>query len=268
MDGTPQLGGDRPQPDLQSDRQRRFYEEECDPEFEITRPHSAGRFYEALIDRKLRSALSLLDFDVRGLSLLEVCCGSGMISEALSSRGARVTAFDFSSAAIRRARERQRRYGFQARWLVADAQTPPFAERSFDVVAVHDGLHHLQNPYQSIEAMARIARMAVMVLEPAEAALTRLAVRLGIAEDVEDAGNEVRRLVPDRVASALRAQGFSRVAWNRTLMYYPHQPGRWFRALGWGPMLPLSCGAFEGLNLVAGRFGNKLAVVGMRAPRV
>ena len=56
---------------------------------------------------------------------------------------------------------------------------------------------------------------------------TRLAVPLKIAEDVEDAGNEVKRLAPREVASVLKECGFREVAWRRTLLYYPHRPWRW-----------------------------------------
>ena len=47
--------------------------------------------------------------------------------------------------------------------------------------------------------------------EPAQAAVTRLAVRLGMALKREDAGNTVARLKPAEVESVLREAGFARV---------------------------------------------------------
>src|SRR5713226_7439719 len=85
-------------------RQRHFYDEACDPEFEITRPHGCGRLYEFLIERRLRTALEVLRLDLSRRTLLEVCCGSGMMSEKFAKLGAIVTGTDFSSAAIARAR--------------------------------------------------------------------------------------------------------------------------------------------------------------------
>lgn len=240
--------------------QRHYYDEACDPEFEIIRPHGCGRVYHFMISHKVQTGLDLLRFDVAGKTVLEVCCGSGMMAEDLAGRGARVTGLDFSSAAIARARERARRYGFAAQFLTAAAEHLPFADRSFDVVAVHDGLHHLDNPYRAIREMARVAREGLVILEPAQAVLTRLAVRLGVAEDVEEAGNAVRRLMPSQVVSCLQQVGFAQISRRRTLMYYPHSPFPWFRWFDRPLLFALFCLGFWLVNLAVGRWGNKLAV--------
>src|SRR5579859_5680449 len=128
--------GSRPQ-------QRHFYDEECDPEFEITRPHGCGRLYDFLIEHKFRTGLAVLGLDIAGMSVLEVCGGSGMMAEKFARAGARVTGTDFSPAAVARARERAQRYRFDATFLVADAEHLAFADHSFDIVALHGGLHEL-----------------------------------------------------------------------------------------------------------------------------
>ncbi len=240
--------------------QLHYYDEACDPEFEITRPDTCGRLYQFLLSHKFQTGLEVLGLELAGRTVLEVCCGSGMMSQDLTRCGARVTGIDFSPAAIARAQERARRYGFAARFLVADAANLPFPDRSFDVAAVHDGLHHLDDPYRAIREMARVAREGVLILEPARAALTRLAVRLGIAEEVEEAGNYVHRLVPHELAICLRQKGFGHVVWRRTLMYYPHQPFAWFRWFDRPPLFLLFRAKFWGVNLVLGRWGNKLAL--------
>jgi 2-polyprenyl-3-methyl-5-hydroxy-6-metoxy-1,4-benzoquinol methylase len=242
------------------DRQLSFYDEECDPEFEISRPHGCGRLYEFLIEHKFRAGLRVLGFGMAGRSVLEVCCGSGMMAEKFARTGAAVTGIDFSSAAVARAQERARRGGFAARFLVADAENLAFADRSFDIVAVHDGLHHLEHPERALREMARVARYGVLILDPARAALTRLAVWLGIAVDVEDAGNEVKRLVPGKIAAILHTQGFRDIRWERTLMYYPHSPPGWFRWFDNPVMFRSFCLVFAVVNLAMGRWGNKLAL--------
>jgi hypothetical protein len=115
--------------------------------------------------------------------------------------------------------------------------------------------------------MARVAREGVLILEPARAGLTRLAMRLGLAEEVEEAGNHVHRLVPRTVAADLHAAGFRHVAWQRTLMYYPHEPFRWFRWLDPAPCFGLFRAGFWGVNHLAGRWGNKLALAARRDER-
>ena len=73
-----------------------------------------------------------------------------------------------------RARQRalrsvRRRHGLEIEAVTADATRLPFADRSFDVVLVHDGLHHLEDPWLGLAEMARVARHTVSVTEPAEA---------------------------------------------------------------------------------------------------
>jgi len=244
--------------------QRRFYEEECDREFEIGRPHNCGRLYQFLMEHKLRTGLNMLELELGGRSVLEVCCGSGMMSEKFARAGAVVTASDFSPAAISRARERAKRHQFSARFVVADAENLAFPDRSFDIVAVHDGLHHLDAPRRAIIEMARVGRQAVLILDPARAALTRLAVRLGVAVEVEEAGNEVKRVVPREVAATLGKEGYHDVRWQRTLMYYPHRPFGWFRWFDSAPAFAAFRAAFWCTNLACGRWGNKLALVARR----
>lgn len=257
------------QPPLAQDgsrsRQRQFYDEECDPEFEIARPHVCGRLYEYLIEHKFRSGLEALGLDIAGMSVLEVCCGSGMMAEKFARAGARVTGTDFSPAAIARARERARRYGFDATLLVADAENLAFADHSFDLVAVHDGLHHLDNPERAIQEMARVARRGVLILDPAQAAMTRLAIRIGITVEVEEAGNPVKRFDPKAVATILHTEGFERIVFRRTLMYYPHEPYRWFAWFDNPVLFLLFRAAFTSINLALGRWGNKLSLGATRS---
>lgn len=242
------------------EHQLSFYNLECDPEFEISRPLGCGRLYEFLIEHKFRTGLQMLGFDVAGCSVLEVCCGSGMMAEKFARMGAVVTGIDFSRAAVARVRERARRRGLAMQSLVADAENLAFAERSFDVVAVHDGLHHLEHPERAIREMARVARRGVLILDPARAALTRLAVWLDIAADVEEAGNEVKRLEPGKIAKMLSGLGYRHVCWKRTLMYYPHRPSGWFRWFDHSLLFAAFALFFAAMNLTVGRWGNKLAL--------
>lgn len=245
-------------------RQRHFYEEAGEPDFEIERPHNCGRLYQYLINYKLRAALRLLDQPLNGRSLLEVCGGSGLMAEKFAREGARVTVSDFSTAAVQRARERARRYGFMATFTVADAERLPFADGSFDVVAVHEGLRHLDYPERVLSEMARVAAQVLIVMEPANAMLTAWAVRLGLSVNVEEAGNEVKRLSPGKVASLLKTQGFARVRWRRALMYYPHVPLNWFSWFDNRLAFTAFRAGFTLTNFVLGPAGNKLAVVAQR----
>lgn len=246
------------------ERQRHFYDEKCDPEFEIARPHNCGRLYQFLIEHKFRTGMRMLGLELGGKSVLEICCGSGMMAEKFARAGATVTGLDFSPEAIVRANERARRYRFEANFRVGDALNLPFRDRSFDVVAVHDGLHHLDDPASAIREMARVARGGVIILDPVRAAITKLTVGLGISVDVEEAGNEVKRLVPSKVATILGEGGHARIRWRRTLMFYPHRPWHWLRFFDNAVAFAAFRAAFWCMDLVFGRFGNKLALAARR----
>jgi hypothetical protein len=129
---------------------------------------------------------------------------------------------------------------------------------------VHDGLHHLERPETALAEMARVAARIVVVTEPAQAAATRLAVRIGVALEREEAGNTVERLTPDAVAATLSTCGFRTVRRNRYGMLYRHDPGWASRALSAPLLLPLAVAALRTANAIAGSLGNKLAVQAFR----
>ena len=244
--------------------QAAFFDEAGASEFEITRPHGTPALYAWLLSEKLRRATQGIEAVISGREVLVVCGGSGMDAEFYARMGARVISSDISLGAARRTVERARRFGLEITAIVADAERLPFADRSMGVVAVHDGLHHLESPERSLAEMARVAAEAVSVTEPADAAITALAVKLGLALDREEAGNRVARLDLDDVSALLSQQGFRIVRADRYLMYYGHVPGPVTRLLSRPIVLPLLQGSIRLLNWLAGRLGNKMVVVATR----
>ena len=234
-----------------------------DSEFEINRSHNSGRLYNFLINYKFRMAIEVLPFTIKGLSLLDVCCGSGMASEYYAKEGAKVTGGDLSKDAITRAKIRKERYGFKAEFRVIDANNLPFPDNSFDIVSVHDGLHHLENPKRAVEEMGRVAKKAIVIIEPAKALITRISVRLGISTDYEET-DFVYRFRENEMRQWLKAAGIQKVISRRYLMYYPHQPGKFFRAFDNKASFFIAKTAFQLLNILLGRLGNKIQVIGLK----
>jgi SAM-dependent methyltransferase len=227
------------------------------------RPHGTPRAHRWLLTQKLARAAARLP-SLRGTTVVDACCGSGMEAEYLARHGARVLAVDISEGAALRARARARRFGLDYLVVVGDVEHLPIRTRAADVAFVHDGLHHLADPLRGVRELARVADQAVSITEPADAALTQLAVRLGIATNQEDAGNEVRRLRPEQVRGELEAAGFSARS-ERYLMYHGHQPGRTTRLLSRPPLYPAFKAGVVAADLAAGCWGNKLCVTGIRA---
>jgi glycosyltransferase involved in cell wall biosynthesis/SAM-dependent methyltransferase len=248
----------------QKDAQARHFDRPGEETFEIDRPHGTPRLYRFLLGEKFRRSVGPIRRHLADASALTVCGGSGMDAEFLARTGAAVTTSDLSLGAATRAKARSDRYGVEIRSIVADVEHLPYADRSVDLVAVHDGLHHLTDPFVGLAEMARVARRWVVVSEPARSSITRLAIRLGLALETEEAGNRVVRMAPSEVAAFLEARGFLILRAERYAMYYPHHPGVVFRLLSRRFVFPILHVGWRLANALVGRWGNKMVVVAAR----
>lgn len=245
-------------------QQMAYYDEECDAEFEITRPHGTARLYQWLLGEKFRRGVQSISGELAGRTALTVCGGSGLDAEYLARAGASVIASDLSLGAAQRTRERARRHHLAITPIVADVERLPFPDRAIDIVYVHDGLHHLERPALGLVEMARVAARAVSVTEPARAVATEAAIRLGISQRVEDAGNRVERLEPAAIAELLRAHGLDVTHAERYAMYYRHRPGPIFAALSLPALFPLTRLTWRTANFFLAPLGNKLTIQAVR----
>jgi ubiquinone/menaquinone biosynthesis C-methylase UbiE len=241
-----------------------FFDTAVDPEYEIVRPRGTPLFHRWMLREKFRRSIGMVSEELSGASVLTICGGSGLDAEFLSAAGARVLCTDISPGAARRAAVRSVRFGVEFEVAVADAEALPFPDRSFEFVYVHDGLHHLERPFRGVEEMARVAKRGVCITEPARAALTRVAVRLGISTNEEDAGNAVERLTEPELRRVLAAAGFRAQEASRYLMYYRHEPGLPARALSGAITGAAARVAFCAINAAFGRVGNKLTIQAVR----
>jgi SAM-dependent methyltransferase len=178
--------------------------------------------------------------------------------------GPQVVALDISEGALARARTRAQRYSLPYTLVAGDAERLPFPDDAFDYAFVHDGLHHLDDTTGAIAEMVRVSKRGIMITEPADAQLTHLATRLGIITELEDSGNEVNRLHPDRLRPVFEQLGMPIVRHQRYLVKYQHQPAWYSRLLDLPGVYPLAREAFLVLGVkVLGSLGNKLAIVAL-----
>lgn len=91
-------------------------------------------------------------------SVLDVGCGPGLFTYHLAARARRVVGTDVSPVMLARAQ------GFET--VQANAEDLPFPDGSFDIAFEANLLHHVPRPAAVISEMARIAREAVVVIEP------------------------------------------------------------------------------------------------------
>jgi SAM-dependent methyltransferase len=104
-----------------------------------------------------RTEAALLDTMIGlrpGESLLDVGCGTGYFTQALSEDTVLAVGADLDEAMLRHAAGHR---GRGLSWLVADARGLPFADRSFDIVISVSALCFMQDARRAIGEMLRVA---------------------------------------------------------------------------------------------------------------
>ncbi len=91
---------------------------------------------------------------LRGLSLLDAGCGSGLALTLAEAAGARVSGLDAAAPMIALARDRLP--GADLR--VGDLQFPPYADATFDVVTAFNALQFAADPPRALAGLARVTR--------------------------------------------------------------------------------------------------------------
>ena len=180
-----------------------------------------------LRDRRLRLALRLLrgidGLDLERSTVLVVCGGVGGEAVFLRRHGVgKITVSDLSANALAICHANTPEFDT----LLADAEDmSAVPDASFDVVLVQDGLHHLAQPAKGLTEMLRVARRAVVVIEPHVGVAARL---MGTTwERHGDAVNYVfrwNRVMLEQVANSYllqpRAQIDARRLWDHGLVVH------------------------------------------------
>ena len=93
-----------------------------------------------------------------GISLLDVACGSGQLSLVAARRGAKVTGLDIATNSILVARGRAASESIDARFDEGDAESLPYPDGSFDVVATIFGAMFAPRPDRVAAEMLRVGK--------------------------------------------------------------------------------------------------------------
>lgn len=96
--------------------------------------------------------------DMKGMRLLEVGCGGGLMAEEYARRGACVTAVDASLPSVAVARRHAAAGGLEIDYMGAAAEHLPFADEAFDAVATADTLEHVNDAEGLVREAARVLK--------------------------------------------------------------------------------------------------------------
>jgi ubiquinone/menaquinone biosynthesis C-methylase UbiE len=114
-------------------------------QYDATFAGASTPFVEALLDAAGVGA---------GMRLLDVGCGTGVVTDAAARRGAYAVGVDFSAAMLAEARKAHPQLQFDQ----ADAEALPYADGSFDAVVANFAFHHVANPAGAIVEARRVLR--------------------------------------------------------------------------------------------------------------
>jgi 2-polyprenyl-6-hydroxyphenyl methylase / 3-demethylubiquinone-9 3-methyltransferase len=94
-----------------------------------------------------------------GARALDVGCGGGLLSEALSRKGAKVTGIDLAPGMVEVARLHAAEAGLEVDYRVAAAEElAASSAQSFDVITCMEMLEHVPQPAQMLATLASLVR--------------------------------------------------------------------------------------------------------------
>lgn len=119
-------------------------------------------YYQGLIkirETSSRYAMHLYRFDQNaGKKVLDVGCGPGWDSYMYAKAGAEIYSVDLTPSAAKLANDWLKMESFRPRASVADAESLPFPEESFDFVCSDGVLHHTPDTEKGIREFARVMK--------------------------------------------------------------------------------------------------------------
>ena len=139
----------------------------------------------------LRELVSDCGLSLNDGTVLVAGCGTGTdVHHLRKFYDPQFVVMDISAPAVRQTVDRHAGVFGAA----ADMEQLPFPTNSIDWSFVAASLHHLPRPLLGLYELLRVARRGLILIEPHDSALCRLATRLGLATEVEEVGNYVYRL--------------------------------------------------------------------------
>lgn len=123
-------------------------------------------------DRTMSGSRNTYDFIIReikktlnrDMTVLELACGTGLVSERIAGGVKMLEATDFSEDMIRKAKEKA--HSCRLHFSVQDATNLPYAPETFDAVIISNALHVMPSPDKALSEIARVLKSSGILIAP------------------------------------------------------------------------------------------------------
>ena len=158
-----------------------------------------GRIYAWIVSRMKK----VLD---RDMTVLELACGTGLLSVRLAGSVKLLEATDFSEEMIRQAKAKT--HSSRLRFSVQDATSLPYAEETFDAAVISNALHIIPEPEKALAEIRRVLKSGGILIAPTFTASGSISGRMRI-RFMELSGFKVfHKWTPQEYLDFLKDNGF------------------------------------------------------------
>lgn len=131
-----------------------------------------GNKWASRYDRTMSGSRNTYDFIIReikktlnrDMTVLELACGTGLVSERIAGGVKMLEATDFSEDMIRKAKEKA--HSCRLHFSVQDATNLPYAPETFDAVIISNALHVMPSPDKALSEIARVLKSSGILIAP------------------------------------------------------------------------------------------------------
>ena len=143
----------------------------------------------------------------RNMTVLELACGTGLLSVQLVGSVKMMEATDFSNEMIRQAKEKSQ--SVRLHFSVQDATNLPYASETFDTVIISNALHIMPYPQKALSEIHRVLKQNGILIAPTFTAAGSLLGRIKIRM-MELSGFKVfHKWTPEEYINFLENNGFT-----------------------------------------------------------
>lgn len=100
----------------------------------------------------------------RRMNVLELACGTGLISQRIAGRVRNLEATDYSPEMIQAARKKP--HSVRLHYSVQDATDLPYGPETFDVVVITNALHIMPEPEKALREARRVLKKEGLLIAP------------------------------------------------------------------------------------------------------